>query len=189
MNVGLFFGSYNPVHTGHLIIAEYILNYFTDRVWFVVSPQNPFKRVDDLLGVKDRVKMVESAINDNRKFKISEVELHLAVPSYTINTLNFLKSTYPKHNFSLIMGSDNFVTISKWRSSDILIQDYKIIIYERSGFKIDTKHLNPNILVPEAPIINISSTEIRKLIRAKKSIRYIVPDVVLKIIKKNKFYT
>jgi nicotinate-nucleotide adenylyltransferase len=189
MKVGLFFGSFNPIHTGHLIISNYITNFFTDKVWFIVSPLNPFKMSSNLLNVNDRLALLKSAIKENKLFEVSDIELNLPLPSYTINTLTYLKNIYPEHDFFLIMGSDNFLDLPKWKSADKLLSDYKFLVYLRPGFTIDPKNLMNNIKIVSAPLINISSTEIRELIKSKKSIRYLVPDEVLKLIKKNKFYS
>jgi nicotinate-nucleotide adenylyltransferase len=188
MKVGLFFGSFNPIHNGHLIISTYIINFFTDKVWFIVSPQNPFKINSKLLGTLERIFLVKSAIKDNNQLEVSEIELRLPLPSYTINTLIYFKKNHPEHEYFLIMGSDNFVNISKWKSSDILLKEYKFLIYQRQGFVIKQKDLPNNVSIINAPLINISSTEIRELIKTKKSVRYIVPDAVMELIEKNRFY-
>jgi len=189
MKIGLFFGSFNPIHNGHLIISTYVTNFFANKVWFVVSPQNPFKKSSELLNITDRILLVKSAIKNDNQLKVSDVELKLPIPSYTINTLGYLKKIYPKHDFFIIMGSDNFLSISKWKAPDLLLKDYKFIIYQRPGFLIDDKNFPNNIRIINAPLINISSTEIRELIKTKKSVRYIVPDAVIKFIEKNKFYS
>jgi nicotinate-nucleotide adenylyltransferase len=189
MKIGLFFGSFNPIHNGHLIISTYVTNFVANKVWFVVSPQNPFKKNSELLNITDRILLVKSAIKNDNQLKVSDVELKLPIPSYTINTLAYLKKIYPKHDFFIIMGSDNFLSISKWKAPDLLLKDYKFIIYQRPGFLIDNKNFPNNIRIINAPLINISSTEIRELIKTKKSVRYIVPDAVIKIIEKNKFYS
>lgn len=189
MKVGLFFGSFNPIHTGHLIISNYITNFFTDKVWFIVSPLNPFKTSADLLNIYDRLTLVKLALKKNRMFEASDIELNLPLPSYTINTLTYLKNVYQEHDFFLIMGSDNFLDIPKWKSADKLLRNYKFLVYQRPGFEIDQKNLANNIKIVSAPLINISSTEIRELIKNKKSIRYIVPEEVVKLITKNKFYS
>ncbi len=188
MKIGLFFGSFNPIHTGHLIISTYIINFFTDKVWFVISPQNPFKINSKLLGINERILLVESAIKNNEQLEISDIELNLPLPSYTIDTLTYLEKSYPEHDYFLIMGSDNFLHISRWKSSDTLLKNYKFLIYQRPGFKIEQNDLPNNIRIVNAPFINVSSTEIRELIKTKKSIRYFVPDEVIKLIEKNKFY-
>jgi nicotinate-nucleotide adenylyltransferase len=188
MKIGLFFGSFNPIHTGHLIIAEYICNFYTDKVWFIVSPQNPFKEKIKLLNVSCRLDLVKAAITNNEKFELSEIELNLPLPSYTIDTLRNLEKLFPGHDYSLIMGSDNFVNITSWKSFDTLLRDYKFLIYKRSGFEIDQNITNPNVTILQAPLINISSTQIREIIAAGKSVRYLVPDAVLEIIQKKQFY-
>jgi nicotinate-nucleotide adenylyltransferase len=188
MKIGLLFGSFNPIHTGHLIISTYITNFFTEEVWFIVSPQNPFKINSDLLGVNERLLLIESAIKNNKTLKVLDVELKLPIPSYTINTLTFLKKSQPEHDYFLIMGSDNFLNIANWKSSEILLKEYKFLIYERPGFLIDRNKLTSNIIIIDAPFINISSTEIRALIKTKKSISYIVPEDVRKLIKRNRLY-
>jgi nicotinate-nucleotide adenylyltransferase len=188
MKIGLFFGSFNPIHTGHLIISTYIINFFTDRVWFVVSPQNPFKINSELLDINDRILLVQAAIRNNEQLEVSDIELKLPVPSYTIDTLVHLKKTRPEHEYFLIMGSDNFSYISKWKSPDILLKNYKFLIYQRQGFALEQNGLSNNVSIVNAPFINISSTEVRELLKTKKSIRYLVPEKVLELIKKNKFY-
>jgi nicotinate-nucleotide adenylyltransferase len=189
MKVGLFFGSFNPIHTGHLIIANYVTNFFTDKIWFVVSPLNPFKVTSKLLPINDRLDMVKAAIKKNKLFEASDIELNLPSPSYTIDTLIYLKNIHPEHDYFLIMGSDNFLNLPKWKSAERLLKDYKFLIYQRPGFSIDLNNLSNNIKIVFAPLINISSTEIRELIKTNKSVRYLVPDEVLKLIKKNNFYS
>ncbi len=189
MKIGLLFGSFNPVHIGHLIIAQHIANFYTDEVWFVVSPQNPLKNSDSLLNVNNRMQLVKAAIKTNKKFRICELEISLQIPSYTIDTLEVLDIKYPKYEFYLIMGSDNFISISNWKSSERLLKDYKIVIYQRPEFSLNPQNLtSANILTAKAPLINISATEIRKLISAKKSIQYLVPQSVISLIEENQFY-
>lgn len=188
MKIGLFFGSFNPIHIGHLIIAEYITNFYTQKVWFIISPQNPFKENTELLEVEKRMLLTSVAIKGNEKFEISNIELTLSVPSYTINTLKYLKNLYPEDEFFLIVGSDNYLNIPKWKCGDTILSDYKIIIYERSGFFISSQQLHSNTILAQAPLMNISSSYIRKLISSKKSIRYLVPSDVESLIRKNNYY-
>ena len=188
MKIGLFFGSFNPVHVGHLIISTYVTNFFTDKVWFIVSPQNPLKSNYELLGINERLLLIKTVVQNNKRVEVSDIELKMSLPSYTIDTLIHLGNIYPEHDFFLIMGSDNFLNIAKWKSSDLLLNNYKFLIYQRPGFLIDQNNLTNNIIIISAPFISISSTEIRGLIKSGKSIRYIVPEGVLKLIKKNKFY-
>lgn len=188
MKIGLFFGSFNPIHVGHLIIGEYVASVFTDKVWFVVSPQNPLKKIEGLLNITDRILLINSIIKDNSRFETLDIEVNLPMPSYTINTLNHLNKTYPQHDYFLILGSDNFLTINKWKSYKTLLKNYKFLIYERPLFKLDRSKLPLNVKVLDGPLMDISSTQIRKFIEENISVRYLVPDKVLKLIKKNNLY-
>lgn len=188
MKIGLFFGSFNPIHIAHLIIAEHICNFYTDKIWFVISPQNPLKEKAILLDVNNRITLINAAINNNHKFELSQIELNLPIPSYTINTLQYLEKQLPDNDYYLVMGSDNFASITKWKSFDILLSDYKFLVYKRPGFHIDQNVTNSNVTILDAPLINISSTQIRELIAMKKSVRYLLPEAVLKIIQNNHLY-
>ena len=188
MTIGLYFGSFNPVHVGHLIIANHILNN-TDlgQVWFVVSPQNPFKTTASLLNEYQRLHLVNIAIEGENKLRASNVEFKLPKPSYTINTLTYLKEKHPENEFAIIMGSDGFQNINKWKNYKTLIQDYSFYIYKRPGFEIaDTFGATLNIM--NAPLLDISSTAIRTIIKEKKSIRFLVPDIVKEDIERNAYY-
>ena len=188
MLIGLYFGSFNPVHNGHLIIANHIINSgITDEVWFVVSPQNPFKNSNTLLNQNHRLNLVRIAVEGEVSLKTSNIEFKLPTPSYTITTLTYLQEKYPKQQFALIMGSDGFQNIHKWKNAEAILKDYQIIIYKRPGFDVETKYL-ANVTILEAPLLEISSTHIRQLIRAKKSIRYLVPDPVKKEIESQNYY-
>lgn len=178
MNIGLYFGSFNPIHTGHLIIANHILNESgLQKIWFVVSPLNPFKQPDNLLNEYDRLHLVQKAIENDLRLKASDIEFSLPKPSYTVHTLAYLKEKYPAHNFSIIMGSDSFQNLQNWKNADIIAANYPIIIYKRPGFEVANK-LNASIQVMAAPLLEISSTYIRELIRAGKAIKYLVPPTV-----------
>lgn len=188
MKIGLYFGSFNPVHNGHLIIAKHVINN-TDlkQVWMVISPQNPLKKSNSLLNKYDRLNMVQSALEGETKIKASTIEFNLPTPSFTIDTLAYLKEKYKQHQFSIIMGSDSFTNIKKWKNYEMIIKNYQIYIYERTGFPI--KNIKDAIVNKlEAPLIEISSSEIRNIIKKGKSIRYLVPDVVYQQIKENKYY-
>jgi len=188
MKIGLYFGSFNPVHNGHLIIANHVIN-FTDlqQVWFVISPQNPFKPSASLLNEYHRFHLVQSAIEGEIKLKASNIEFKLPKPSYTVDTLAYIREKYPQYEFSIIMGSDSFCNLKKWKNCEIIINNYSLYIYEREGFKIENS-LNANIKIIEAPFLQISSTHIRKLIKLHKSIRYLVPDIVKEEIERNGYY-
>ncbi|MFI5186329.1 MAG: nicotinate (nicotinamide) nucleotide adenylyltransferase [Chitinophagales bacterium] len=188
MHIGLFFGSFNPIHTGHLIIANHILNTTAlKRIWFVVSPQNPLKSDDELLNENYRLNLVRIATSADDRIKVSNIEFKLSKPSYTINTLSYLKEKYPNHEFSIIMGSDSFQTLDKWKSFEEIIVNYKIFIYRRPGFDMEIK-MKGKMEILRAPLIGISSTEIRELIRNGKSIRYLVPQKVRREIENNNYY-
>ncbi|MEZ5046618.1 MAG: nicotinate (nicotinamide) nucleotide adenylyltransferase [Chitinophagaceae bacterium] len=188
MKIGLYFGSFNPIHHGHLIIANHVLNEGkVDKIWFVVSPHNPLKETSSLLNEKQRYFLVQTAIEHEPKFKASNVEFSLPRPSYTIDTLIHMRDKYPQHEFSVIMGGDSFQNIKKWKNYEKILQDYSIIIYQRPGFEIDTS-LSKKIQLLQAPLLDISSTMIRALIKNKKSIRFLVPDDVLEEIERSGFY-
>jgi len=189
MNIGLYFGSFNPVHHGHLIIANHILNEGKVReLWFVVSPHNPFKERSSLLNEQHRLQLVRLAIDTTPGMRASNIEFNLPKPSYTIDTLTYLEEKYPKHTFYIVMGSDGFQNINKWKNAEQLLKNTSIIIYKRPGFDIKEK-LPANIVVVDAPLLEISSTHIRKLIKEKKSIRYLVPDTVSDEIEKQQYYS
>lgn len=188
MKIGLYFGSFNPVHNGHLIIAKHVINN-TDlkQVWMVISPQNPLKKSNSLLNKYDRLNMVQSALEGETKIKASTIEFNLPTPSFTIDTLAYLKEKYTQHQFYIIMGSDSFTNLKNWKNYEMIINNYQIYIYERTGFPV--KNIKGAIVNKlEAPIIEISSSEIRNIIKKGKSIRYLVPDVVYQQIKENKYY-
>jgi nicotinate-nucleotide adenylyltransferase len=188
MNIGLYFGSFNPIHIGHLIIAGYISNYANvNQVWFVLSPQNPLKPQANLLNEYHRQHLLLSAIEGESRLKCSTIEFHLPRPSYTIDTLAYLKEKYPEHTFSIIMGSDSFQNIKKWKNYELLIKEYPILVYKRPGFEINNK-FNANITVLDAPLLEISSTNIREMIKKGKSIRFLVPDIVKEEIDRNHYY-
>jgi nicotinate-nucleotide adenylyltransferase len=178
MKVGLYFGSFNPIHVGHLVIANHILNESDlDKIWFIVSPLNPFKESGDLLNEYDRLHLVQKAIEADLRLRASDIEFALPKPSYTVHTLAYLTDKYPDHQFSIIMGSDGFQNLDKWKNPETIVDNYQIIIYRRPGFEIDNK-LNANIQVMNAPLLEISSTHIRNLIKDGKSIKYLVPPSV-----------
>jgi len=188
MKIGLYFGSFNPVHIGHLIIASYIVNNAgLHQVWFVISPQNPFKKSSALLNEYHRLHLVKLATEDNNQLKASDVEFKLPRPSYTIDTLAYLKEKYPQHEFSIIMGSDGLQNFEKWKNYEELVRDNPFIIYKRPGFEI-TPIAGANMQTLEAPLLEISATTIRKLVRDGKSIRYLVPDKVAEEIDKAGYY-
>lgn len=189
MNIGLYFGSFNPIHTGHLIIANHILeNSDLDKIWFVVSPRNPLKDSHTLLNEYDRLHLVELAIENNPKFRASNVEYHLPRPSYTINTLAYLSEKFPLEHFTVIMGSDSYHNLPRWKNQEQILAYYRIIVYQRPGFEITASALPDTVRALKAPLLEISSTYIRNQVKAGKSIRYLVPENVAEYILGNAYY-
>jgi nicotinate-nucleotide adenylyltransferase len=187
--IGLFFGSFNPIHTGHLIIAEYMAD-MTDlrQVWFIVSPHNPLKNRATLANDFDRLHMVQLAIDDNPKLRASNIEFSLPKPSYTIDTMAYLHEKYPEHEFSLIMGSDNLESIHKWKNYQLLLERYDIHIYGRAGSENIIPPPGARIQQHEVPLLLISSTYIRSQIAAGRSVRYLVPDHVYEYLEGSRLY-
>lgn len=189
MKVGLYFGSFNPVHIGHLIIASYIADLkMVDKVWFVVSPQNPLKPSASLLNEYTRLHLVNLAIEEDNRLGVSDIEFKLPKPSYTIDTLTYLKEKYPQHDFFVIMGSDSLQNLNKWKNYEQILHNYKIIVYKRPGYDIPSVQLNENIFIADAPLLDISSTIIRQRIKEKKSILYMLHDKVRLEIENNNYY-
>ncbi|WP_298299142.1 nicotinate (nicotinamide) nucleotide adenylyltransferase [Hydrotalea sp.] len=189
MRVGLFFGSFNPVHHGHLIIASHIANYgLVDQVWLVVSPQNPLKPTPGLLNEFHRLHLARLAIAaDDIQLKVSDVEFGLPKPSYTIDTLTYLSEKYPLHQFAVIMGSDSFQNIRKWKNHPVILEQYSLLVYLRPNHPLPNT-LPKNITVVNAPMLDISATYIRQCMQQKKSIRYLVPEPVRIEIEKAGYY-
>ena len=189
MKVGLYFGSFNPIHTGHLIIANHVLNTgIIDKLWFVVSPQNPFKKSNSLLNEYDRLHLVRVATEEDNRIYVTDAEFHLEKPSYTSQTLIYLTEKYPGHHFYIIIGSDSYQNLPQWKNGAFMMKNYDFIIYPRPGFEIDQEKAPNMLVIPAAPLLDISSTQIRNLIKDGKSIRYMVPEIVFEEIEANRFY-
>jgi len=189
--IGLFFGSFNPIHIGHLVIAEYMVEFTDlDQIWFVISPRNPLKKKETLLNENNRIRMVRLAIEYDTRFKASSIEFNLPRPSYTINTLAVLGEKYPKVEFSLILGLDNLATLHKWKNYEQLLKNYKLYIYPRVYANAEPPALanHPSVVITEAPIVELSSTFIRKAISEGKTIKHMVPPQVGEYIKEMNFY-
>lgn len=188
MKVGLFFGSFNPIHTGHLIIASHILN-TTDlqKIWFVVSPQNPFKESKTLLNEYDRLHLLRTAIQDDDRMKASDVEFALPKPSYTAVTLAHVSEKHPGYQFHVIMGGDSFQNLHQWKNYTYITNHFPIIVYNRPGFMINNT-IGARLQIADAPLIEISATAIRRLIKENKSVKYLLPEGVLQEINRTGYY-
>jgi len=190
MKVGLYFGSFNPIHHGHLLIATYVLQHTNiQQVWFVVSPQNPLKPTASLLNEYHRLHLVKVAIEGARDLRASDIEFRLPKPSFTVNTLAYLQEKYPVNEFSIIMGSDSFQNLPKWKNGEWLLRNFTVYVYKRPGYlSLPLYEGAKEIHDLDAPLLPISSTDIRKNIRESKSIRYLVPDSVREEIERNGYY-
>ena len=186
--IGLYFGSFNPIHIGHLAIANYIVEYTNlNQIWFVITPHNPLKKKETLLSDKQRFYMVNLAVEDEPRFKASSVEFSLPKPSYTINTLTYLKEKYPDNEFGLIMGGDNLENIHKWKNFSEILENYPIFVYPRPK----TNPLMPEkgeIHLVDAPLMEISASFIRNAIKSGKDIRYFLPERVFQYIDEMNIY-
>jgi nicotinate-nucleotide adenylyltransferase len=189
MKTGLFFGSFNPIHTGHLIIASYMAGFTDlDEVWMVVSPHNPLKNKKGLSNMYDRLEMVRLATENSEKLKVSNIEFGLPQPSYTVDTLAYLQEKYPGRSFALIMGADNLVSLKKWKNYEVILQNHQIYVYPRPGADLSAWKDHPSIRVTETPQMDISSTFIRKAIQEGKNVQYFLPDNVLAFIEGKNMY-
>lgn len=194
MKIGLFFGSFNPIHTGHLIIANTMIeNTDLVQVWFIVSPQNPFKSSKSLLHEFDRLDMVELAVQDNYNMRASDVEFHMPRPSYTVDTLAYLFEKFPQHEFKLIIGEDNLKSFPKWKNYKVILANFGLYVYPRLKNKENNKTVHgiinhPNVYFVDLPILDISATFIRRCIKENKSIKYLVPEAVENYIRNKKLY-
>jgi len=193
--IGLYFGSFNPIHIGHMAIAGFMTEFAgLDQVWFVVSPQNPLKKKDTLLADHHRLYMAQLAIGDNDRIKASDIEFKLPVPSYTIDTLTYLREKYDKNEFCLVMGEDNLYTLHKWKNAGELVDRYPIYVYPRPDSKKPVSSILDEILADadihkiDAPLMEISSTFIRNGIKKGRDMSYFLPPAVWKYIMEMHFY-
>jgi nicotinate-nucleotide adenylyltransferase len=190
LKIGLYFGSYNPIHIGHLAIANYIVEFTDiDQLWFVVSPQNPFKKKENLLADYHRMELVTRAIDNYERFRASNIEFNLPKPSYTIDTLVHLKERFPNYSFVILIGSDNLENFGKWKNFEIILENYGVIVYPRPGFDKSKILTHKNIMVAEnAPLMEISSTFIRDAIKSGKNIRHFMPQKAWEYLDNMNFY-
>ncbi len=190
MKIGLYFGSFNPVHIGHLAIANYFVEFTAiDQVWFIISPHNPLKKKDTLLLDQYRYDLLLAAINNDERFHVSDIEFRMPKPSYTIDTLAYLAEKYPQYEFVLLMGSDALPTFHKWKNHEVITEKYSRYIYPRPGFESVNIHQHKNITLVDAPHIQISSSFIRESLKTGKDIRHFLPTGIYDFIVKKGFYT
>jgi nicotinate-nucleotide adenylyltransferase len=201
-NIGLYFGTFNPIHVGHLVIANHMAEYTDlDEVWLVVTPQNPLKKKTSLLEDYHRLAMVKIAIDDNLKLRASDIEFTLPKPSYTVNTLVHLREKYPDKNFALIMGEDNLRTLHKWKNYEEILTQHKICVYPRTLTESELEEMNQidsnskaevynhaNIVLVDAPVMKVSASFIRKSIQDGKDVRYLLTEPVFKYVEEMSFY-
>ena len=189
MKVGLYFGSFNPVHVGHMIIANYMVEHSDlDQVWMVVSPHNPLKKKDSLANDYDRLHLVNLAIGENDRIKSSNIEFSLPKPSYTIDTLTYLKEKYPNNEFALIMGGDNLKTLPKWKNYLMILKHYSIYVYKRPKYELGELQTHENVHIMDAPLLEISSSYIRKSINEGRSVQYLLTKDVYEYILDSSMY-
>lgn len=187
--IGLFFGSFNPVHVGHMIIANFMATQTDlDEVWMIVSPQNPLKKKSSLARDHDRLHLVSLAIGDNPKISASNIEFGLPKPSYTIDTLAFLSEKFPKKELVLIMGGDNLGTLHKWKNYELILRDYSIYLYKRPSYDLGELASHPSVHHFEAPLLDISATYIRNIVKIGGSIQYLVPESVYEYLEETPIY-
>lgn len=189
MNIAIFGGSFDPIHTGHAMMANFLSRYpGIDQVWIMVSPRNPLKDNSPVADETDRIEMARLVAEDCASVEVSDFETRLPVPSYTIDTLRALREAYPRHRFKWVIGSDNWEIMSQWRESESILRDFGVLVYERPGYPV-TGQLPAGVeLIKDAPLALISSTFIRQSIKESKNINFFVPDKVLKYIEKHKLY-
>ena len=187
--IGLFFGSFNPIHIGHMVITNWFVEYTDlDKVWFVVSPQNPFKEKRSLLADNHRLALVRTAIEDDPRFWVTDIEFNMPQPSYTIDTLTYLEEKYLDKKFVLLAGSDQLPTFDKWKNPERILELYQLYVYVRPGYKGSKYDKHQNVKIFKTPQMEISSTFIRKSIKEGKNMRYMLPQKVWEYMREMHFY-
>ena len=187
--IGIYSGSFNPIHHGHVMLANYLVEFSDlDELWFVVSQQNPLKKKEDLLDDDERLKMVQLAVDDDSRFKVSDIEMHLPTPSYTINTLAALSEQYPDCQFVFICGMDSLQNFKNWREYQKILDNYELLVFPREGYDGGELINYPSVTVLKTPILEISSTFIRQCIKEGRDVRHFMPEKAFNYLKQNQFY-
>lgn len=187
--VGIYSGSFNPIHHGHVMLANYLVEFSDlDELWFVVSPQNPLKKKEDLLDDNERLKMVQLAVGDDPRFFVSDVEMHLPTPSYTINTLTSLSNQYPDCQFVFICGMDSLQNLKNWREYQKILDNYELLVFPRDGYDGGELVNYPSVNILKTPILEISSTFVRQCAKEGRDVRHFVPEKVFRYMKEHHFY-
>ena len=187
--VGIYSGSFNPIHHGHVMLANYLVEFSDlDELWFVVTPQNPLKKKEDLLDDDERLKLVQLAVGDDPRFFVSDIEMHLPTPSYTINTLTALSEQYPDGEFVFICGMDSLQNLKNWREYQKILDNYELLVFPREGYDGGDLINYPSVTVLDTPILEISSTFIRQSIKGGRDVRHFVPEKVFRYMKEHHFY-
>ena len=187
--IGIYSGSFNPIHHGHVMLANYLVEFSDlDELWFVVSPQNPLKKKEDLLDDDERLKMVQLAIGDDPRIRVSDIEMHLPTPSYTINTLNALSEQYPDCEFVFICGMDSLQNLKNWREYQRILDNYELLVFPREGYDGGDLVNYPSVTVLKTPILEISSTFIRQCVKEGRDVRHFMPEKAFLYMKENHFY-
>ena len=187
--IGIYSGSFNPIHHGHVMLANYLVEFSDlDELWFVVSPQNPLKKKDELLDDAERLKMVQLAVGDDPRFRVSDIEMHLPRPSYTINTLTALSEQYPDCQFVFICGMDSLQSLHHWREYQKILDNYELLVFPREGYDGGDLINNPSVTVLKTPILEISSTFIRQCVKEGRDVRHFMPERAFLYMKERHFY-
>ena len=187
--IGIYSGSFNPIHHGHVMLANYLVEFSDlDELWFVVTPQNPLKKKEDLLADEERLRMVRLAVGDDPRFRVSDVEMHLPTPSYTINTLTALSDQYPDCRFVFICGMDSLQNFKNWREYQSILDNYELLVFPREGYDGGDLARHPSVTVLKTPIVEVSSTFIRRCVKEGRDVRHFMPERAFRYMKENRFY-
>lgn len=187
--VGIYSGSFNPIHHGHVMLANYLVEFSDlDELWFVVTPQNPLKKKEDLLDDAERLKMVQLAVGDDPRFHVSDIEMHLPTPSYTINTLTALSEQHPDCEFVFICGMDSLQNLKNWREYQKILDNYELLVFPREGYDGGELANYPSVSILKTPILEISSTFIRQSIKEGRDMRHFVPEKAFQYMQEHHFY-